>query len=43
MRSEERFNFAPQQLITFAGRVQECASLIRLLIQRCVKDFLDRL
>ena len=26
-----------------AGRVQKCANLARLLIQRCTKDFLNRL
>ncbi len=43
MRSEECFHLTAQKLITFTGRVQECANLVRLSIQRCVKDFLNRL
>ena len=42
-RSEKRFNFAAQKLIAFAGRFQECGNLVRVLIQRGVKDFLNRL
>src|SRR5436190_755333 len=43
MRSEERFHFAAQNVIAFAGRIHESSNLLRLLIQRCVKDFLNRL
>ena len=47
-RSEERFNFAAQKLITFAGRIQKSSDLVRLLTQRgrmegfVVLDFLPR-
>ena len=43
MRSEQRFDFTAQQLITFAGRVEECANLVRLSIERGMKDFLNQL
>src|SRR5213592_3132273 len=43
MESHERFNFTAQKLIAFARRVQECAYLVRLLIQRSTIDFLNRL
>ena len=42
-RSEERFNFAAQKLIAFAGSFQKSSNVVRLLIQRGVKDFLNRL
>ena len=41
IRSQERFNFATQKLIAFAGRIQKLSNLVRLLIQRRAKDFLD--
>jgi hypothetical protein len=43
MRSQECFYLTTQNVITFAGRIQECANPVRLLIQRCMKDFLNRL
>src|SRR5436190_7253538 len=43
MRSEERFNFAAQKLIAFAGRFDESSNVARILLQRGVKDFLNRL
>jgi hypothetical protein len=42
-RSEKPFNFAAQKLIAFARRFQKSSNLVRLLIQRRVKDFLNRL
>src|SRR5438270_1251920 len=42
-RSEERFNFVAQKLIAFAGSFQKSSNVVRLLIQRGVKDFLNRL
>ncbi len=41
--AQKRFNFTAQNLIAFARRIQECADLVRPLIQRCTKDFLNRL
>src|SRR5438552_1388757 len=32
-----------QNLVAFAGGIQECANLVRLLIQRCTKNLLNRL
>src|SRR6266496_3284945 len=43
MRSEECFYLTAQKLVTGAGRVQKCTNLVRLLIQRRMKDFLNRL
>ena len=43
VRSEEGFDFGAQRPITFAGHIQECADLVRFLIQRRMKDFLNRL
>src|SRR5439155_21628295 len=42
-QSEKRFNFAAQKLIAFARRFQKSSNVVRVLLQRCVKDFLNRL
>src|SRR5206468_1645731 len=42
-QSEKRFNFAAQKLIAFARRFQKLSNVVRVLLQRCVKDFLNRL
>jgi hypothetical protein len=42
-RSEKPFNFAAQNLIAFARRFQKSSNVVRVLLQRCVKDFLNRL
>src|SRR5882724_7169391 len=41
--SEKRFNFAAQKLIAFARPFQKSSNVVRVLLQRCVKDFLNRL
>jgi hypothetical protein len=33
----------PQQLVAFAGRVEECTNLRRLSIERRMKDLLNQL
>ena len=43
MRSQKRFDSAAQKLVAGAGRVQKCTNLVRLAIQRGMKDFLNRL
>src|SRR4030095_1141290 len=40
-RSEKPFNFAAQKLIAFARRFQKSSNVVRVLLQRCVKDFLN--
>src|SRR5881397_121672 len=42
-QSEKGFNFAAQKLIAFARRFQKSSNVVRVLLQRCVKDFLNRL
>src|SRR4029453_5537305 len=42
-RSEKPFNFAAQNLIAFARRFQKSSNVVRVVLQRCVKDFLNRL
>ena len=43
MRSEKRFDSAAQKLVAGTGRVQKCTNLVRLVIQRGMKDFFNRL
>jgi hypothetical protein len=41
--SKECFNVTEQKVIAFAHSLQKCANLVRLLIERCMKDLLDPL
>ena len=42
VRGEERFDFDAQLVVTLAGRFEKASPLFRLVVQRRMENFLDR-